>query len=222
MKPKKLNHVFAAVMVTLFVAVATLPGTAAANDDPWKFRFAVVSMNPTGDVFDVPETGETFPYQSSSAVGIALDFEYRASRWLGIDFGVISASPGFTITADAGPANISAKSDIRVTPIYAALNVHLIPDGRFDLYIGPLLTYVSYDSFVLVVEPEEREGFSSEEDFGVGAVLGLDIGLGSGRWSLVTAIRYLDTTLEAKPAYGDIGKTDLDPTIFSVGFGYRF
>ncbi len=222
MKPTTLNQALAAVMITMFIALATLPGTASADDDPWKFRFAIVSMNPTGDIFDVPETGESFSYQSNSGVGIALDFEYRASRRLGIDFGVISASPGFTVTADAEPVSVSAKSDIRVTPIYAALNIHLIPEGRFDLYIGPLVAYVTYDRFELVAGPEMREGFSAEEGFGYGAVLGLDIGLGSGRWSIVTAIRYLKSTLEASPDDGDVGKTDLNPTIFSIGFGYRF
>jgi outer membrane protein W len=179
-------------------------------------------MNPSGDTFDVPETGESFSYQSSSEVGLAIDFEYRASRRLGIDFGIISASPGFTVEVDAEPTSVSARSDIRITPIYAALNIHLIPDGRFDLYIGPMVAYVTYDRFELVAGPELREGFSAEEGFGFGAVLGLDIGLGSGRWSLVTAIKYLDTTLEASPDDGGVGKTDFDPTIFSVGFGYRF
>ncbi|MFC2144676.1 hypothetical protein ACFLQM_03205, partial [Acidobacteriota bacterium] len=152
MKPTILNQAFAAVIITLFIALATLPGTASADDDPWIFRFAVVSMNPTGDNFDVPETGESFSYQSSSGVGIALDFEYRASRRLGIDFGVISASPGFTVAVDAEPTSVSAKTDIRVTPIYAALNIHLTPDGRFDLYIGPMVAYVTYDHFVLVAD----------------------------------------------------------------------
>jgi len=222
MKHTILNQTFAAAMITLIISLATLPGTASADDDPWKFRFAVVSMNPTGDIFDVPETGETFSYQSSSGVGIALDFEYRASRRLGIDFGVISASPGFTVVVDAEPTSVSAKSDIRVTPIYAALNIHLTPDSRFDLYIGPMVAYVTYDHFVLVADPDLREGFNAEEGFGFGAILGLDIGLGSGRWSLVTAIRYLDTTLEASPDDGGVGKTDINPTIFSIGFGYRF
>jgi outer membrane protein W len=222
MKNTVFNQTIVAVMITLFVAVATLPGTAAADDDPWKFRFAVVSMNPKGGTFVVSESDETFSYQSGSGVGIAIDFEYRASRRLGIDFGVISASPGFTVDVDAEPLSVTASSDVRITPIYAALNIHLTPDSRFDLYIGPLLAYVTYDHFVLVAGPELREGFNAEEGFGFGAVLGLDIGLGSGNWSLVTAIRYLDTTLEASPSDGGVGKSDINPTIFSVGFGYRF
>jgi len=212
----------AAVPIALLIVLTTLPGTASADEDPWKVRFAVVSMNPSGDLFDVPDDNETIQYGSSSGVGFAIDFEYRASRRLGIDFGVISASPGFTVAVDAEPLSVSASGDIRITPIYAALNIHLTPEGRFDLYLGPLVAYVTYDRFELVAGPELREGFSSEEDIGFGAVLGLDIGLGSGRWSLTSAIRYLNTTLEASPSDGSAGTTDLDPTIFSVGIGYRF
>jgi outer membrane protein W len=222
MKHKTFKQAFPIVLITLGVTLATLPGTATADDDPWKIRFAVVSMNPGGSQFVVRETDEMISYQSNSGVGFAIDFEYRASRRLGIDFGVISASPGFTVAVDAQPLSVSASSDIRITPIYAALNIHLTPEGRFDLYIGPLLAYVTYDRFELVAGPGLREEFSTQNDLGIGAVLGFDIGLGSGRWSLNGAVRYLDTSLEASPSDGGVGKTDLNPTIFSVGFGYRF
>jgi outer membrane protein W len=222
MKKEITHQATTAVLITLIVALANLTGAASADDESWKFRFAVVSMNPKGGTFFVAETDEMFSYQTGSGVGVALDLEYRASRRLGIDFGVISASPDFTVAVDAEPLSVSASSDIRITPIYAALNIHLTPEGRFDLYIGPLLAYVTYNRFELVAGPELREGFSAEEDMGFGAVLGLDIGLGSGRWSLATAVRYLGTTLEASPSDGGVGKTDINPTIFSVGFGYRF
>jgi outer membrane protein W len=223
MKHSILNQVSAAAQMVLVLVLVTLPGTAFADDDPWKFRFAVVSMNLSGGTFVVPETDERFSYQSSSGVGFAIDFEYRVSRRLGIDFGAISASPEFTVAVDAEPMSVTASGDIRITPIYAALNIHLIPDGRFDLYIGPLLAYVTYNSFELSAEPELRESFSAEEDIAIGAVLGLDIGLGSGPWSLTTAIRYLDSTLEASPTDGgDVGQSDIDPMIFSIGFGYQF
>jgi len=222
MKHRLLDQAFAAALTTLFLALATLPGTASADDDSWKVRLAVVSMNPSGSLFVVPDTDELISYQSSSGVGIAIDFEYRASRRLGIDFGVISSSPGFTVAVDTQPLSVTASSDIRITPVYAALNIHLTPEGRFDLYVGPLLAYVLYDSFELVAGPGLREEFSTSNGFGIGAVLGLDIGLGSGGWSLNTAVRYLDTTLEASPSDGSVGKTDLNPTIFSVGFGFRF
>ena len=113
MKHDIFDQAITAVLITLFVALATLPETASADDDPWKFRFAVVSMNPKGGTFVVSESDETFSYQSGSGVGLALDFEYRASRHLGIDFGIISASPGFTVAVDAEPLSVSASSEGR-------------------------------------------------------------------------------------------------------------
>lgn len=46
--------------------------------------------------------------------------------------------------------------------------------------------------------------------------------LGEGGWSLNAAFKYLDTTLVATAPDGGIGRTDIDPMIFSVGVGFRF
>jgi outer membrane protein len=210
------------VMITLAVALANLPVTASAADDPWQIRFAVVSMDPSGTSVIVPETGESFSYDSSSGTGLGIDLEYRASRRLGIDFGVLSASPGIDVDVGAQPLTISGSGDINITPIYAGLNIHLTPDSRFDLYIGPLLAYVRYSEFKLAAGPGLVEAFTTENGFGIGGVVGLDIGLGDGRWSLNAAVRYIDTTLEATSSDGGLGKTDIDPMICSVGFGFKF
>jgi len=222
MKYRILKPAFPTVLIALSVALATLPVTASAEDDPWQIRFAVVSMDPSGSSVIVPETGERISYESSNGLGFAIDLEYRVSRRFGIDFGVISSSPGIEVAVNAQPLSVSASADITITPVYAALNIHLTPDSRFDLYIGPMLAYVIYNSFELVAGPGLREEFSTQNGLGIGAVLGLDIGLGSGRWSINGAIRYLDTTLEASSSDGGVGKTDIDPTILSVGVGYRF
>lgn len=222
MKDKTLKQAFPMVLIIFSAALATLPLTASAEDEPWQIRFAVVSMNPSGSSVIVHETGERFSYETSNGVGAAIDLEYRASRRLGIDFGIITSSPGIKVTVDAQPLSVSASGDITITPIYAALNFHLTPDSRFDLYIGPMLAWVLYNRIELVAGPGISEELSSQNSLGIGAVLGLDIGLGSGRWSLNGAIRYLDTTLKASSADGGVGETDIDPTIFSFGFGYRF
>ena len=51
---------------------------------------------------------------------------------------------------------ISASAKPRITPVYAALNVHLTPDSRADLYVGPIVAYVVYSSFELVTDPSRR------------------------------------------------------------------
>ena len=210
-----------AIAVTFFLC-ALCPTNADAGDSPWRIRVSGLSMNPTGDTVVVPDTGERIPYDAGNGYGFGIDLEYRASRHFGIDFGVLTATPVIDVLIDEVGV-ISASAQPRITPIYAGLNVHLTPDSQFDLYLGPVLAYVIYSSFDLVVDPWFlTEGFVTQNDFGIGVNLGLDIRLGDGGWLLTAAFKYLDTTLEASPPDESIGRTDIDPMIFSVGVGYRF
>jgi outer membrane protein len=225
------NQYFAPALLAVFAVMTSLPATASAeedpwqaqlaDDDPWKARFAIVSMNPSGSEVTVTGSDEQYSYDGNSGYGLAIGFEYRASRRIGIDFGVISASPGLDVTVGEQPLTLEASADIRLTPVYAAANIYLTPDGRFQLYIGPLFAYVIYENFDLVAGPGLSEWFRTDNGFGYGAVLGLDIDLGD-RWFLNSAVRYLDTTLEASTNDPGVGKADLNPTIFSLGFGVRF
>jgi outer membrane protein len=212
----------ASATVIAFALCTLHPTSADAGDGPWRLRLFAVSMNPTGDTVVVPDTGERIPFDAGSGYGFGIDLEYRASRRLGIDFGVLTAQPVIDVLIDEVGV-ISASAKPRITPVYAALNVHLAPDSRADLYVGPLLAYVVYSSFDLVVDPWFlTEGFVTENDFGIGINVGLDVRLGEGGWLLSAAFKYLDTTLEASPPDESIGRTDIDPMIFSIGVGYRF
>jgi outer membrane protein W len=134
----------------------------------------------------------------------------------------MTASPNISVEVSAQPLSVSASADLRITPIYLAANVHLLTKGRFDPYVGGVVAYVVYHSFDLVAGPDLRESFSAGDGLGMGVVLGLDVGLGDGRWLLTTAVRYIDTSLDASPTAGGPGSADMNPTIFSFGFGYRF
>ena len=216
------NHFVSMTLLILFMALASMPAQVSAEDERWALRFAVVSMDPRGSLVTVAETGEQISYSSSSGIGLGIDLEYRASRRLGIDFGVLSASPNIAVEVGEEPFTVRGSGDLNATPLYAALNVHLTPDSRFDLYVGPLVAYVKYDGFKLAAGPGLIEEFTTENDFGFGGVVGLDIGLGDGQWLLNAAVRYIDTTLEATSLDGGLGTTDWDPMIYSVGVGFRF
>jgi outer membrane protein len=209
-------------LFVLAIALSTLPVAAFAEDTPWQIRFSVVSIDPSGTSVRVAETGESISYNSSSGTGLGVELEYRASRRLGIDFGVLSASPGIDVEVGVDPFTIGASGDLSTTPIFAGLNFHLTPGSRFDLYLGPLLAYVRYGGFKLAAGPGLVETFTTEDDFGFGGVVGLDIGLGDSRWLFSAAVRYIDTSLEAASSDGGPGTTDIDPTIYSVGVGFKF
>jgi outer membrane protein len=212
----------AATFVAALAVCALNPTTADAGDSPWRLRLFALSMNPTGDEVVVEGSGERISFDAGGGYGGGFELEYRVSRRLGIDFGVLTASPVIDVLIDEVGV-ISASAQPRITPIYAGLNVHLTPDRPLDFYIGPMLTYVVYSSFDLVTDPWFcRESFVTQNDFGIGFNLGLDIRLGDAGWLITAAFKYLDTTLEASPPDESIGRTDIDPMIFSIGIGYRF
>ena len=215
------TSIAAAIVITLF-SCALCPITADAGDGLWQLRISGLSMNPTGDTVVVPDTGERIPFNAGNGYGFGIDLEYRASRRLGIDFGILTATPVIDVLIDEVGV-ISASAQPRITPIYAGLNVHLTPDSPLDLYIGPVLAYVIYSSFDLVVDPWFlTEGFVTQNDFGIGVNLGLDIRLGDAGWLFTASFKFLDTTLVASPPDESIGRTDIDPMILSIGVGYRF
>ncbi len=221
MNIKAIATVALAIGVTC-VFCALCPSTADAGDGPWLLRISGLSMNPTGDTVYVPDTGEQIAFDSGKGYGFGIDLEYRMSRRLGIDFGALTATPVIDVLIDEAGV-ISASARPRITPIYVGLNIHLTPHGTFDAYIGPVLAYVFFSSFDLVTDPWfYREGFVTENDFGIGANAGLDVRLGGDGWLLSANFKYLETTLVASPPDESIGRTDIDPMIFSIGVGYRF
>lgn len=218
----KANAPVAFAIVVTFLFCALCLSTVDAGDGPWRLRIAGLSMDPTGDTVVVPDTGERITFDAGNGYGFGFDLEYRVSRRLGIDFGALTASPVIEVLIDE-VGGVSASAKPRITPLYAGLNVHLAPEGPVDLYFGPMLAYVVYSSFNLVVDPWFfTQGFVTENDFGIGVNLGLDVRLGGAGWLLTAAFKYLDTTLVASPPDESIGRTDIDPMIFTVGVGFRF
>ena len=217
------THVtFGAAIVVASALCALYPAAANAGDGPWRLRLFAVSMHPTGDTVFVPETGERIHFDANAGYGGGIEIEYRASQRLGIDFGALTASPVIDVLIDEVGV-ISASAQPRISPVYAGINFHLTPDSAADLYVGPLVAYVVYSSFDLVTDPWFlREWFVTDNDWGIGINAGLDVRLGNRGWLLTAAFKYLDTTLEASPPDESIGRTDIDPLIFSIGVGYRF
>jgi outer membrane protein len=213
---------FAAAIALTVLTCALCPIAADAGDGAWQLRVSGLSMRPTGSSVFVPDSGERIAFDAGNGYGFGIDLEYRVSRRLGIDLGALTATPVIDVLIDEAGV-ISASAQPRITPVYAGFNLHLTPEGPFDLYIGPMFAYVIYSSFDLVTDPWfYREGFVTDNDFGIGANLGLDVRLGGHGWLASAAFKYLETTLVASPPDESIGKTDVDPWIFSIGVGFRF
>lgn len=211
-----------ALCATLALASITAGNASAqSSQDPgWRAHLGAASIQAT--------TGGSPELNPGAAVGL----EYRASRRLGFELGVMSAD--IENDLDFGFfdfVSITIESKLRATPILAQLDVHLTPDHRVDLFIGPVVGYVLYGDREIRVRglPEEEESLavlrtSTDDGIAWGAHLGLNAQLGHSRAFFTARASYLKAEVESSAGDDELGALsfDLDPLAVQVGVGYRF
>jgi hypothetical protein len=225
MNRTKLYRTFSALaaVTVLTGVVLALPGNASAEvparaEAGWQIRFyaAAIDMDDgTSDAsFDVDIGG-----------GVGFNAEYRFSPRFGVDLGVLSGA-GIDIAAGrtwAGDLNWVTHDTVTFTPLTAGLDIHLTPDARVDLYACPMVALVQYGGFAVRSGPNGvRTEWDFDEDFALGATLGLGVPLGGERWSFQTSLTYLETSIDGSSNNGLRLGADYDSTIFGFGLGYRF
>ena len=70
------------------------------------------------------------------------DIEFRVHRWLGIDVG--GAYTRFTVNGTSSLSPTLAQDRLRVMPVFASLNVHLVSTNVVDIWVGPQIGYFFY------------------------------------------------------------------------------
>jgi hypothetical protein len=102
---------------------------------------------------------------------------------------------------------------ISMTPLTAALNVHLTPESPVDLYVAPVLGWAWLDldrdllGLGLLTSDDSESGFV----WGLGA--GIDVPLGKGTWVFTGSLEYLSV---------DVSEGSFDNVVVYLGAGFRF
>ena len=190
---------------------------AEARERNWRLRFFGALAGDNGGV--VVTSGDPFSGVSiNGGGGVGVNFEYRTSPRMGFEIGAMAV--GGNVRVGVGREYRRYRSSVEVdgyVPVTFALNYHPLKDsGIVDLYVGPLAATTFFSSTGVgpgvVVE--------SRVDFGLGVNLGVDINFGRrSRWSFNSGFKYI-----ANVSNGGDRDTwwDVDPLIFSFGFGFKF
>jgi outer membrane protein W len=223
-------------IITICTTLVVLAGIAspAAAAGQWNLRGFGAWVDPDVDFRQVDGT-QTVRATADAAFGLGLGAEYQfSSRW-GFEVGVLRASPDVIITLDSTePVMTISTSDSTVfTPLTAGVNAHLTPNAKVDVYIGAFLAYTLYDNLDFRLQAEipvddtvevldERVQIDVDNDFGWGALIGIDVPLGPSNWGLSGTVEYLDTDLDTTDDDGDRTSIGFDPLIVTFGFVYSF
>ncbi len=216
----------------LFVVALALALTGAASaavpeqEEGWRIRANGFWVDGGGiERTDVPH----FWYSSDDAgAGLGVNGEYRISPYLGVEMGLMAgAETDMVFVASTGPEGTFLASDtLAMSAVCAGLNVHLSPNTRADVYLGPMVAYVNYENIAAgSFGPGPIDRYYAEvrfeNDLAFGASLGLDVPVGKGGWLFNANVRYIASELDGSGP-GPRQTVDHDPLFVGVGFGYRF
>ena len=190
----------------LVLSAVGLP--ASADDTKWKVRFGLLYSSPTGDF---SESGQTTELDGSA--GIHASAEFQVTDMIGVEPGIGYSKHDITVD-EAGFPTLDF-GETTWTALTVNGNFHLLREREFDLYVGPTIGYVFWDSIKNNQFPSDVPT-DDEVAFGVNA--GIDVPIGESAWAFSGALRYLSTDLAVKGG-GDIG---VDPVQIKVGLAYSF
>jgi outer membrane protein W len=197
-----------AVVAVLVLALSAAVLPVSADDAKWNLRFGLLYSNPTGDFSDEGQTTEL-----DDSTGIHASAEYRVNDLFGVEAGLGYAEHDIEIE-ESGFPDIDF-GEATWTALTVNGNFHLFRDREVDLYAGPTIGYVFWGDIDTDVFPSD---VSTDDEFAIGANLGIDVPLGDSPWAFSGALRYLSVDLGVSGG-DDIGA---DPIQLKLGLSRSF
>jgi hypothetical protein len=194
-------------------------------DTGWQLRFHAAAIDFGHGSAGFDRRGALASYDLGAGAGFGINAEYRFTRRLGVDFGVLSGA-GVDLeahTSNTGGGSRATYDTVTFVPVTGGLDIHLTPDNRVDVYVCPLVALIQYGSFNAGTGSGGAfMGIDFDEEFAVGAALGLGVPFGQRRWSFQANLTYLDSGINGTGSNGVRIDSNHDVTMLGVGLGYRF
>ncbi len=225
---RTLRGSLAALGLGLGLLCAAAPASAGDENGNVMLRALVTVVDPDTDA-TVRAGGAVIPGASadvSTEVIPALTISYFLNQNWAVELFCCFAK--HEIDARGTIAPLGEIADSWIFPPALTLQYHFSGLGAWKPYIGAGAQFISFFDTGKGANRLGAGKVDIDDAFGVTVQAGLDVSLGNG-WYLNADVKksWLDTTVTWRnaSALGGInvkGDADLDPWIFSAGFGYRF
>jgi outer membrane protein W len=211
MRAKTVSLVLALALTLAWAA----PAPPAAAETAWSVQLLACWNDP-----GLEEDDGFRRVEADSAFGWGAGLEARFNRRLGVELGVQAASDRIDVHVRE-EETFSGHADLDFVPVTLALDVHLTPERRSDLFLGPVVSYVHYRDLTLET-PFGTTEIETDDDLGVGVRLGFAAPLGAERWALTGRAQFLDADVGTTGPEGDGESFEFDPLLLALGLSYRF
>ena len=197
----------------------TAPG---AQKGDWIVRAGLSQVNPKSENLDLDGAFVVV----DSDISPTFDVTYMFSNHFGIE--LLAAYPfthGIDLKPEGGPDERIAQTD-HLPPTLSLVWRPFDDKATFQPYVGVGMNYTMFFNEQLRNAPNSVD-LKLDDSFGPAAVIGTDIALGEDKkWFLNAAVRWMDidtdATIESDDGNSDLGTVEIDPFVYTVGFGRRF
>ncbi len=176
-------------------------------------RGTITNVNPNDDstAFNGPLT--VFPeVEDSTTLGATVVY-------------MINSNMGFEILAslpfehDITVAGLGTVGSAKQLPPTFSLQYYFNPTSKFRPYVGAGLNYTLFFSEKTIASL--GGDLSLDNSFGIAVQFGLDYDFNQ-RWFFNADIRYINIETTAKNSVVGSSDVDINPTVMSIGIGYKF
>ena len=193
----------------------TAPG---AQKGDWIVRAGLSQVNPKSENLDLDGAFVVV----DSDISPTFDVTYMFSNHFGIE--LLAAYPfthGIDLKPEGGPDSRIAQTD-HLPPTLSLVWRPFDDKATFQPYVGVGMNYTMFFNEQLRNAPNSVD-LKLDDSFGPAAVIGTDIALGEDKkWFLNAAVRWMDIDTDVSIENDELGTVEIDPFVYTVGFGRRF
>ena len=220
---------YASILLVLALLGGLPAAPADAGEPGWRVRGFGALLAPDTSETTVNGDGDTILIEADRGFGGGGSVEYQFHRFVGVDAGVMGASPEITLSADIPEFGALSLADGLSTVVFTGdLLVHLTPGSSIvDLYAGAGVAAVTTGGLSYDVLGIQRLNVDGENYVTWSARAGLDLAFGrDSRWAASLGVRYIPGDIELRqlgiPAEDATAKLGFNILSFTAGVAYRF
>ena len=200
------------VSLGLCLGAASFSAQAIQQGDMF-MRFTATQVAPNDDSTDFTGAPTVFP-EAGDSTTLGATFVYMMSNNLG--FEVLAALPFEHDITVEGMGKVGSTKQL---PPTVSVQYYFNPEEKFRPYVGAGLNYTIFFNDTTI----DALGGDLELDdsFGLAAQVGFDYDI-DANWFLNADIRYINIETTAEIVAVGSSDVDINPTVISVGVGYKF
>ncbi len=176
-------------------------------------RFTATQVDPNDDSTGFTGAPTVFP-EVDSSTNLGITFVYMLSNNLGLE--LLAALPFEHDITVEGMGKVGSTKEL---PPTLSLQYYFNPESKFRPYVGAGLNYTIFFNDTTI--PSLGGDLELDDSFGLAVQAGFDYDI-NDKWFLNADIRYIN--IETTATIEAVGSSDVEinPTVISVGIGYKF